>query len=84
MGDPAAGLGIQPEDEGHESSGGRDPGTSCTHVTRWGFFLRGLGLLAPTSIRGVMVVQMCTQILPPLPAAVIGEKYIWWVIPGEG
>lgn len=27
---------------------------------------------------------MCTQILPRLPAAVIGEKYFWWVIPGEG
>ena len=41
MWDPAAGLGIQTEDKGHDSSGGMEPGTSCTHVTRWGFFLQG-------------------------------------------
>lgn len=25
------------------------------------------------------MIQMCIEILPPLPEAIIGEKYIWWM-----
>lgn len=100
MWDPAAGLRIQIEDKGHDSSGGMEPGISHTHIAYWGLFFQGSEMMNwshyelgishlcedQRSRNTVIVIQMCTQILPSLPAAldVIGEKCIWWVITGEG